>query len=60
MKAKKSSLVLSHLTDILFGAKMNYRLRYLHQRGHLPNLKHPKDASEFLISQLFTPPSAST
>ena len=55
MKAKKSSLLLSKLTHKLLGDKMNYRLRYYHQRGHFPNLEHPKDASEFLISQLFNP-----
>lgn len=56
MKAKKSSLLLSRWTQQLFGAKMNYRLRYMHQRGHWPNLKHPQDMSEILISKLFTPP----
>ena len=55
MKAKKSSLLLSKLTEVLFGAKNNYRLRYYHQRGHFPDLKHPKDASEYLISKMFTP-----
>lgn len=55
MKAKKSSLLFSSCTQHLFGAKMNYRLRYLHQRGHLPNLKDPKDMSEILISKLFNP-----
>jgi hypothetical protein len=55
MKAKESSLFLSHLTHKLFGAKMNYRLRYFHNRGHFPNLIHPKDMSEILISQMFSP-----
>ncbi len=53
MKAKKSSLLLSALTHKFLGAKMNYRLRYFHQRRHFPNLKNPKDMSEILISQLF-------
>ena len=59
MKAKKSSLLLSRWTQQLLGAKMNYRLRYMHQRGHWPNLKHPQDMSEILISKLFTPPHLS-
>ena len=54
MEAKKSSLILSNLTHKLLGAKWNYRLRYFHQRGHLPSLKNPKDLSEILISQMFT------
>lgn len=53
-KTKKSNLILSTLTYKLLGAKWNYRLRYFHQRGHLPSLKNPKDLSEILISQMFT------
>jgi len=53
MEAKKSSILLSRWMHKLFGAKINYRLRYFHQRGHFPNLKNPKDMSEILISQLF-------
>ena len=53
MKAKKTSLILSKWTHRLLGAKMNYRLRYLHQRGHFPHLKSPKDMSEILVSQMF-------
>lgn len=55
MKAKKSSLILSDLSHHLLGAKTNYKLRYYHQRGHWPNLKHPSDISEYLINNLFTP-----
>lgn len=53
MKAKKSSLYLSKWSAKLLGSKMNYRLRYFHQRGHFPNLNNPKDMSEILVSQLF-------
>lgn len=53
MKAKKSSLFLSKWSAKLLGPKMNYRLRYFHQRGHFPNLSNPKDMSEILVSQLF-------
>lgn len=60
MEAKKSSLFLSAVTEKLFGPKMNYRLRYLHQRGHLPNFKNPKDISEILINKMFTPPICAT
>ena len=54
MKAKKSSLILSSLAHHMMGAKANYKLRYYHQRGHLPNLKTPQDMSEILISQMFS------
>lgn len=53
MEAKKSSLFLSKWSAKLLGPKMNYRLRYFHQRGHFPNLSSPKDMSEILVSQLF-------
>lgn len=55
MESKRSSNVMSDLTRKFFGPKMNYRLRYFHNRGHFPNLKDPKDMSEILISQMFTP-----
>ena len=38
-----------------WGPKWGFRLRYLYERGHLPNLKHPKDMSEILIWKLFEP-----
>lgn len=57
METKKSSLFLSAVTEKLMGPKMSYRLRYMHQRGHLPNFKNPKDISEILINKMFTPPS---
>lgn len=52
MKASKSSKVLSYLVSNLFGIKMDFKLRYYHHRHHLPDLKHPKDMSEILISQI--------
>ena len=55
MEAKKTSLVLSAWSNRLFGSKTSYRLKYFHNRGHFPNLKNPRDMSEVLISQLFTP-----
>lgn len=55
MEAKQTSLFFSKWVFRLLGAKTNYRLRYFHQRGHFPNLKHPKDISEILISHMFTP-----
>jgi len=55
MKAKKSSLVLSKWTNSILGPKNNYKLRYFHQRGHFPNMKHPKDLSERIISSMFDP-----
>lgn len=53
MESSKTSNFLNAFVNKLFGAKMDYRLRYLHNRGHLPNLSHPKDMSEILISKLF-------
>lgn len=55
METKKQSLILDKWTHKLLGAKMNYRLRYFHQRGHFPNLNNPKNISEILIKQLFDP-----
>lgn len=55
MKAKKSSLIVSKLVRSVFGPKVDYRLKYFHNRRHFPNLNTPKDMSEILISQLFTP-----
>lgn len=55
MKAPKSSIFLSRITRKLFGRKINYYLRYMHQRGHWPCLTNPKDASEYLISKMFNP-----
>ena len=47
-------LILSSITNRVLGIKNSYRLKYYHQRGHFPNLKHPKDLSEYLISKMFT------
>lgn len=55
MESSKSSNFMSSWASKLFGAKMNYRMRYLHNRGHWPNLRNPKDLSEILISNLFNP-----
>lgn len=53
MKASKTSEFLSKTTRYLLGSKWNLKLRYYHQRGHLPNLSQPRDLSEILISQMF-------
>jgi len=53
METKKSSEFLNKWSHVLLGSEFNYRLRYYHQRGHFPNLNHPKDMSEILISQMF-------
>lgn len=55
---KSISDYLSNLTYQLFGQSWNYKLRYLHNRGHLPNFKHPKDMSEILLSQMTDPTQA--
>lgn len=53
----KESLMnfLNKTVQKVVGKKNNYRLRYFHQHGHFPNLKHPKDISEVMISDMFTP-----
>lgn len=56
MEENKFNSGLGNVVNSLFGAKMNYRLRYYHQRGHWPNLKHPEDMSEILISKMFDEP----
>lgn len=53
MKENKSMSTLSFLSRNILGAKLTYRLRYFHQRKHFPNLRHPKDLSEYLISEMF-------
>lgn len=56
MKENKFNSGLGNVVNNIFGAKMNYKLRYYHQRGHWPNLKHPGDMSEILISKMFNEP----
>ena len=56
MEENKFNSRMGALAQALLGAKMNYKLRYYHQRGHWPNLKHPKDMSEILISEMFDEP----
>lgn len=56
MKENKFNSGLGNVVNNLLGAKMNYKLRYYHQRGHWPNLKHPEDMSEILISKMFDEP----
>lgn len=55
MESSKSSAFFASVVRMLFGSKMNYKVRYYHQRGHWPNLKNPKDLSEHIISEMFSP-----
>lgn len=55
MEAKRSSVVLSTIVGKLFGEKVNYRLKYFHNRGHLPNFSQPKDISEYMLSTMLNP-----
>jgi len=56
VEENKFNSKLGTLVQKVFGAKMNYRLRYYHLRGHFPNLSNPRDISEILISQMFNEP----
>ena len=53
MEENKVGNFLGKWTEKILGPKWNYRLRYYHQRGHFPNLKHPQDMSEILINLMF-------
>lgn len=54
METSKSSYLMSSWSSKLLGAKFSYKLRYYHQRKRWPNLRHPEDISEILISSLFS------
>lgn len=43
---------LSNFAVTLLGRKFSYSIRYYHNRGKWPNLKHPQDLSEILISRI--------
>ena len=53
MHPKKVFIALSKITSNVFGSKINYYLRYFHNHWRFPNLRHPSNMSEILISQLF-------
>lgn len=55
MEAKRSSLFLSSLVGRCFGEKVNYRLKYLHNRGHFPDFNHPRDITEYMLSTMLNP-----
>ncbi len=55
MESSKSSAVFASAMRFLFGSKFSYKVRYYHQRGHWPNLRAPKDLSEHIISEMFSP-----
>lgn len=54
MKAIKLKRAFIHAVANVLGRKTGYKIRYYHNRGHWPNLKHPKDLSEILISKILT------
>jgi hypothetical protein len=35
--------------------KLLYKLQYFHQKGRFPNLKHPRDISEHILSEMLKP-----
>lgn len=55
MEASKLSLIASGVVGKLFGEKVNYRLKYFHNRGHFPNFTHPKDITEYMLSTMLNP-----
>lgn len=46
---------LSKAVYLLGGARLNYSLRYLHNRKHFPNFKNPKDFSERILASMLSP-----
>lgn len=48
-------LVLSKLVFVVGGVKLNYQLRYFHNRKRFPNLKKPQDWSERVLSSMLSP-----
>lgn len=52
---EKISGSLNEIARAVIGRKNTYRLRYFHQHGHFPDLKHPKDISEVMIRDMFNP-----
>ena len=55
METSKFSLILSKIVGCTLGDNLNYRLKYFHNRGHLPNFTHPKDISEYMLSTMLNP-----
>lgn len=49
---KKLKSKISNIVASLMGRRFGYCLRYYHNRGRWPNLKHPQDLSEILISRI--------
>jgi hypothetical protein len=46
---------LSKFIYLLGGAKLNYKLRYFHNRKRFPNFKNPKDWSERVLASMLSP-----
>lgn len=46
--------MLSSISAKLLGRKLSYSLRYYHNRKRWPDIKHPKDMSEILISRILS------
>jgi len=48
----------SYLSKVIYnfgGSRINYSLRYFHNRKHFPNFKNPKDLSERLLASMLSP-----
>jgi hypothetical protein len=46
---------LSKFMYVLGGARLNYTLRYFHNRKHFPNFNNPKNFSERVLSSMLSP-----
>jgi hypothetical protein len=46
---------LSKLTYLIGGTRLNYSLRYFHQRMHFPDFDNPKDLSERILASMLSP-----
>ena len=52
-KSQLNSMIADLIANVM-GQRINYMIRYYSHRGHLPNLKRPKDLSERILASMLT------
>lgn len=50
--ANRVNTFFADLIASVFGARLNYKIRYYHQRHHFPNFKNPQDLSERILAAM--------